>query len=304
MKLSKLYLIGLLAMVPTLSQAEILAFNDDNWAFIAGTQISEKDGQQALRLGVPAEGMPFGFGLAVAKTAPFTNGIIAYDVKFEKGRTFGGLRFRVQGQGDFEDFYLRGHQSGNPDANQYMPQYNGIPSWQLYYGPQYTSPTSYVEGWNSIKMAISGNLMDVFINDMEKPALTVELKREEQTGGLALWGLNIGGEVWYANVDIKPMETVEILGTPVAEITPETGTIMNWDISTTFDSSTANGDSSKLSFTNIDASATGVLDLARVQGIEKGKDTAYARIVFNSDSDQTKAFSFGFSDKATIYLNG
>ncbi len=303
MKPLNLVLTGLLVLTAALAKAEILPFDDDNWVFVAGTQIGEQGDQQTLRLGVPAEGAPFGFGLAIAKTAPFTNAIVEYDIKLTKGRTFGGLRFRVQGEGDFEDFYLRGHQSGNPDANQYMPQYNGVASWELYYGPQYSSPSIYNEGWNRVRMAISGDLMDVFINDMEKPALTIVLKREEQTGGLALWGLTLGGEVWYANVDVQPMETVEIIGTPVPEAAAQAGTVMNWEVSEAFDGTTASGDAQGLSFSSIVTETTGMLNLGRVQGLAKGKDTAYARLIINADSNQTKAFAFGFSDRATVYLN-
>jgi hypothetical protein len=302
--LVKLFLAGLVSGIPALVQAEILPFNEDNWAFIAGTEIKEYNGQQALQLGVPAPGAPFGFGMAIAKVAPFANGVIEYDVDFGDGPVFAGARLRVQGQGDFEDFYMRGHQSGNPDANQYMPQYNGMASWELYNGAPYSAPTTYLDGWNRVKLVISGALMDVFINDMDKPAFTTVLKREEMAGGFALWGLNIGGAAWFANVDIKAGDDVQIVGTPVPEAVATDATVINWEVSETFDRSNQDGSTDGLSFGAIAAEASGMLNLARVQGVSEGNDTAYARVVILSDRAQVKAFELGFSDVATLYLNG
>ena len=46
-------------------------------------------------------------------------------------------------EANYENFYIRPHQSGNPDANQYQPVFNGSASWQLYYGPEYAAPVEY-----------------------------------------------------------------------------------------------------------------------------------------------------------------
>ena len=40
-----------------------------------------------------------------------------------------------------------------------------------------------------------------------------------------------------------------------------------------------------------------------IQGIKKGKDTVFARIVIASKVDQIKKLEFGFSDKVKVYLN-
>jgi len=115
-------------------EGESVPFTPENWNFIGGTEITQHLGVDALQLAVPEEGAPFAFGAAILKDQAFGNGVIEYDVSFGETRTFAGLNFRVQGPGNGENFYLRAHQSGNPDANQYMTNYNGIPSWQLYYG--------------------------------------------------------------------------------------------------------------------------------------------------------------------------
>jgi len=185
-----------------------------------------------------------------------------------------------------------------------MTQYNGVPSWQLLYGPSYTAPTQYVDGWNRVKLVIAEDLMDVFINDMETPAFTTAPRRDEKTGGMALWGLTLGGEVWIANVDIKPMDEVEIIGEMVPEAVASAATVMNWEVSNTVSRDSVNGDTSGLEFVDAPTASTGMLNLATVQGISEGQDTAYARVIITSDQAQTKAFELGFSDMATVFLNG
>ncbi len=304
MRIYPLTLAALLSSSPMMGRADPLTFTDENWAFIMGSEVVDHAGKRALRLAVPTGGARFGFGLAVAKVAPFTNGTIEYEVDFGEGMIFAGSRLRIQGQGDFEDVYFRGHQSGNADASQYMAQYNGIPSWQLYDGPNNSAATVFNEGWNKVKLVISGDLMDVFINDMEVPAFTTMLKRKEQTGGLALWGFGIGAEAWFANYEVTPADAPEIIGTPAPEAMAAAGTVLQWQVSETFDGSTQTGSSEGMDFTSIDTWESGMLDLARVQGISDGQDTAYARVVVISDSARSKAFEFGFSDEATVYLNG
>jgi len=287
-------------------------FVEENWVFIGGTEVVDLDGQQALQLGVKQDGAPFGFGTAQLKRAPFTNGIIEYDILFGQTRTFAGISFRAQDAGNFENFYMRAHQSGNPDANQYMPNYNGIQSWQLYYGEQYSAPTNYsFDEWMSVKLVISGKLADIYIGDMSEPEFSVELKRDEQTGGIGLWAFDIGGPVWFANFKITPMDSVEIVGTPVMEQPASEGTVMSWQVSSAFDGATLAGNDmlpkdmiSGLSFQALDADVTGITNLAKLQGVAPGQDTVFAKVIINSQSDQTKQFQFGFSDAAKVYLNG
>jgi len=49
----------------------------------------------------------------------FVNGAIEFDIAFPKARCFPGISFRMADSANGEVFYLRPHQSGNPDAMQY-----------------------------------------------------------------------------------------------------------------------------------------------------------------------------------------
>ena len=64
-------------------------------------------------------------GIATVADARFVNGWIEFDMAFTGERGFMGAIWRVQDTKDYEEFYLRPHQSGNPDATQYTPVFHG-----------------------------------------------------------------------------------------------------------------------------------------------------------------------------------
>src|ERR671913_1294665 len=82
-------------------------------------------------------------GVAAVKDSRFTNGVIEFDIALPRERGFMGAVWRVQDFENYEEFYMRPHQSGNPDANQYTPVFNGAPAWQIYYGEAYAAPSRY-----------------------------------------------------------------------------------------------------------------------------------------------------------------
>jgi hypothetical protein len=56
------------------------------------------------------------------------------------------------------------HQSGNPDATQYAPTFNGIAGWQLYHGPRYTIPFSFrFDEWFTVRILFAGRLAEIYM---------------------------------------------------------------------------------------------------------------------------------------------
>ena len=127
-------------------------------------------------------------GQAYLKDFEFTNGIIEFDLYITPRRGFPGVMFRWQDQDNFEEFYMRPHQTGNPDANQYTPVFNKLAGWQLYYGNAYSKAYRYkMDQWTHVKLVVSGTRAEVYIDDMEKPLLHIpELKRPLQAGSVGL----------------------------------------------------------------------------------------------------------------------
>ena len=298
-----------LLLAGTAAHAEKVDLSSEALTLIGGAVVEQHAGRDALALGRAQEGAPFGFGAAVLNDVFLKDGTIEYDVIFGDTRTFAGLMFRAQGPDDAEEFYMRAHQSGNPDATQYMPRYNGVPSWQLYYGPQFATPITHTfDEWTHIKLEISDARADIFIGDMSAPALAVDLIRDPAVGGLSLWGLNLGGEAWFSNIEVTPSETLELAGTPVPPVEAGQGTVMSWSVSQAFDGALLGGiklpDDLPEASNVLSADTNGIANLARIQGVAEGADTVLSEVTVTSETAQMVAFKVGFSDDAKVYLNG
>jgi len=72
-------------------------------------------------------------GIAYLKDASFLDGTIEFDICLSYQVSFSGLVFRLIDPANYEELYLRAHQSDYPDAFQYTPSFNGDPGWQLYH---------------------------------------------------------------------------------------------------------------------------------------------------------------------------
>ena len=77
-------------------------------------------------------------GAIIARGANLRDGIIEADINFPQQRGFPGIIFRIENDINMENFYVRPHQSGNPDATQYTPIFNDYAGWQLYHGEGYS----------------------------------------------------------------------------------------------------------------------------------------------------------------------
>src|SRR5579871_5032881 len=112
-------------------------------------------------------------GGAELKDITFSDGTIEFDVN-TIGRGAPGIAFRQQDKDNFELLYLR------PDPScpafkaciQYAPQTHGVLLWDFF--PQYENRAPLREnGWNHIRMIVSGRRMNVFVNDSPFPTLEV-----------------------------------------------------------------------------------------------------------------------------------
>ena len=131
--MKKLFLYSTLALClltcSTESYSQTIPFDSNRWEIIA------KEGKVIDYLG--RKSLVLQSGYAIVKDSQFTDGVIEFDIALTGELGFMGAIWRVQDAGNFEEFYLRPHHSGNPDANQYQPVFNGLAAWQLYYGEGY-----------------------------------------------------------------------------------------------------------------------------------------------------------------------
>ena len=288
----------------TVTNAEQYSFDSDSWEIEAEeAAIVDYLGQRALKI----QG-----GAATLKDVQLANGIVEFDIAVSPRRGFAGSSFRIQDTQNFEHFYIRPHQSGNPDANQYNPVFNGLSSWQLYHGAGYGVPVEYkYDEWMHVKIVYSAQRAEIYI-DSDTPSLFVkELKRSFASGGVGVDASNFA-PAHFANFELSPLPDDYVFtetGKESTDVLKET--VSSWLVSDVFD-----GDSlanvhqldelfkDARQWTPLDAEPGGITNLARIQGLAPDKDTAFARLVITSDKKQLKGLSLGYSDVVAVYANG
>jgi hypothetical protein len=285
-----------------LQAEDIIPFTSDLWVIDAqDKKIEEYAGKQSLYLKN---------GAAYLKDVAFTNGIIEFDINFGKQRGFMGVMFRMADKANYEEFYLRPHQSGNPDALQYTPVDNTLAAWQLYHGEGYSAAFPYTfDAWMHVKLVIAGDQGEVYINNSENPVLFMhDLKRETKAGTIGIKTLGENGR--YANFSFTKTDNPALKGKATAAEQTETGTITSWQISNTFDEKQLE---SKVALTETDVKAlswqklatekSGLANIAKLASLTEKHNTVFARVIIESDKEQVKKFTFGFSDRVKVFVN-
>jgi len=249
-------------------------------------------------------------GHAVLKGVTFGNGTIEFDVN-TIGRGAPGIAFREQDEKNFELVYLR------PDPAcpafhaciQYTPQTHGVLLWDLF--PQYQTRAALREnGWNHIKMVVSGRRMNVFVNDAPSPTLAVgRLEGDAMTGGLHLEGPGT-----FANIVITP-EAVDGLS-PEAAKDPtdgDRGLVRNWRLSK-FSSLPNDKDpvyhdmpGASDQWKTISTERNGLVNLSREYGRplpEPNRAVAWLKTTITSDRKQMKKVDIGWTREIWVFVNG
>jgi hypothetical protein len=298
---------GALLSMMTLSPPQPVPFDSARWRRDAAeSRVEEHLGRRSLYL----KG-----GIATVADASFTHGSIEFDIAFTGERGFMGGVWRVQDPKNYEEFYVRPHQSGNPDANQYTPVFHGVSGWQLYHGPRYTVPVTYhFNEWIRVRILFAGAQAEIYVGDMDKPVLFVDgLKRDVAPGSV---GVSAGAfaPAWFSNFSFQETERPPIQGRPgPPEPTPE-GVIPSWWVSDVFSEGALEGKTvlrpddpvvlAGRRWTRLETEPSGLANLARVQGVHFRQNTVLARQVIRSDREQIAKLDFGFSDRVRVYLNG
>ncbi len=298
-----LFFLLLIIILKVYAQTNI-PFNSPRWKITAKEAVLEE------YLGKPC--LKITNGSALLSDAAFRNGIIEFDIAIEHARYFPGMGFRVQDSANAEEFYLRPHQSGNPDAMQYYPEFNGSGGWQLYYGRGFGNAHALpFDRWLHIKMLIKNDQGEVYFDDEKEPVLFMEkLKRPIAAGMISLenqWPV----AARYANFSYTATDDVTLKSKPVPFEPLPAGVITTWQVSSPFDEKLVNNkpllssfDTSSLTWQSLTVEERGVADLSILAGAVPGKNTVFARVVIESEKAETKKLTFGFSDRAKLYFNG
>ncbi len=311
MKMMKMAVLGLALLPAALHAQQTLEFDGRTWVSASpDAKVEQFMGREALLLrngGVFLEGVEF------------QNGVIEYDMATTGHRSFVGAAFRLREtpRSEYEQFYVRPHQTGRFDATQYTPEINGLAAWQLF--PEFNAAVDIPRGeWLHVRLVVEGPRMEAYVGDMEEPTLVVEKLRLD--GGPGLVGLTsnfpeAGALDLYPTafsnvrilIDESPAEPRTGAGLNVAP-----GTIAAWSLSESHA-----GLAGELR--DLDADALGAMTWETISTDAQGRINiaehrsflpdargghVYARVNIRSDQPQTKQFNFGFSDRGLVFLNG
>ena len=265
-------------------------------------------------------------GAAFLKDFEMRDGVIDVDVATPAARGFFGFDVRIdKDQVDYEEIYLRQHESGQADAMQYTPVLNTGRNWQIYNGPGFTGAVEIPRNvWFNLRLELTGAQARLFVSDMEKPALVMsDLKSGVQRGGVAL--LDLIGATYFSNFEIRTTPDA-----PWERHLPAMppNTITHWDLSPAFDALARDleqpltaAEAAGMQWQPVEAEAPGFVVINRYRPSphprvsfqsdfstrlepQPGMKVVYARTSIDSDRDQVKKLEIGYSDDVSVFLNG
>jgi len=152
-------------------------------------------------------------GLAWISGVAFSEGTIELEIKGkdQQGQSFVGIAFHGQDDKAFDAVYLRpfNFQAAAPERRSHSIQYVSMPEhdWsdlRKNHPGKYEAaiaPAPDPASWVKLKVVVEGKTVAAFVNDANKPALTVELLSGRLKGKVALWVGN-GSDGWFKNLRV------------------------------------------------------------------------------------------------------
>lgn len=302
-KIQTLIVLSLLIQCSGLWAQKVIPMDTINWSFRQAQAyvIENFKGKSAVYL----QG---GMNL---KNFRFLNGTIEYDVYLKEEQAFPGVYFRAMGPHG-EQFFLRPHLSGKPDANQAAPLLNGITPWQLMFGPKYSFSYKYkFNDWTHVKVVVNGDKAQVFLDGAKKPNLSWNLTMNLEEGEIVFRGGNRSG-MHIANViiDKNAMELVDF--SPIKR-DPIKGLVPTWVISDKFEEKLLEAPENfkkviaarKWGRTiEVEEGTAANISRQEIRYNAKPGNTVFAKIEITSNKKQLKLLDFGYSDRVVVILNG
>lgn len=292
--------------------ARAVPFSDGGWQIEGKGSVGTVDGRDTLTLEN---------GIAYRRDVALEDGVIEVDVKVTRRRSFVYVKFRMADPGNYEEFYLRPHKSGLPDAVQYAPVFQGASAWQLYHGPGGTAAVEFQPGvWTRVRIVLQGRRAALFVGDGAAPVVVVaRMARDPRPGFLALNGFLPQGTpgdepvARFSNLTIRPgpVADAEIPAAPPAATAP-TGLVRTWAISGLLPVSaplTVPDLPALPALTALQVVETepqGFVNFHRHVPLAAGSrvGAVAARVHVRADREGVRTFDLGYSDVATVFVNG
>lgn len=269
-----------------------------NWNVSEETTFEKFDNRETLVLNG---------GRVMVKNQKFTNGTIEVEVYANTIRSFAGITFRKQNN-NMEEVYMRMHKSNQVDAVQYTPIFNNESNWQLFREKQ-ARVSFKKKGWNSLRIEVNNQIAEVFVNDTK--VMTIDkLRTEHNTGEIGLFALFSNR---FSNFRFTPKDAVKSAKKD-SVVVVDPSIITKWEITKSKPYKAGEiqfEDFLKEEYITVETEPTGLLPISKhVKKSSSGnfeqneEEYIVASTTVHSDNDETKLFSFDYSDRIIVYLNG
>lgn len=281
------------------AQGEPIPFASGRWVAVNG-EVGEIDGR------------PYRTGSAYLPNIAFENGVIEYDVMLDGSRGYPGITFRATSLHDYEHLYMRPHAGLRTDGLQYAPAFGPGSDWQLYHGPGYTASIAMPTGrWIHIRVEILGRRARVFYDGGAEPVLVIDDLKHDPVAGPV--GFRSAPDFSARFADFQVTKTDDLDFPPLVEPLRPRGLVAEWEVSQSF--KTTDVDASgypgaelmeQIDWKTAGSEPSGLLNISRTARRSSGGqgDVAFARLILQAAKQETRKFSFGYSDYVTVFLNG
>jgi hypothetical protein len=249
-------------------------------------------------------------GGAVLKDLIFNDGTIEYDInEYEDSKDIAGVWFRQQGQDSAESFYLRVGTDcpASIECIQYSPVSHGNEEWDVYPEFQAQAPVK-ASGWNHVKLVISGQRMNVYVNGEIHASLAVA----RLAGAASSGQVQLRGDAMFANLDIKPGAVEGLAPAPlISAADTDRRYVRQWQLSPVStlargaEISYAERPAAGVAWEKITAESKGFVNIGRQHGTTRGvPDLAWLQTSLHSDHPQVKHVALGWAREIWVFVNG
>ena len=292
-------------IVITLNAQKTIPLDTTNWNIQAKSyEFVKYKGKDAIHIDQ---------GVLVLKDKKFLNGTIEFDMFLPEDRTYPGVMFRADEKFlNGEQWFVRTHLSGLEDCNQAAPATNGITPFQFYFGPKYSFAYNYkYNDWTHVKVVVNNNKAQVYLDHSETPNLSWKLFNEPKAGGILIRGSRL--PIHIADIKINE-DNYQLKDFNPIENKPIDGLIESWKISDKFKESDLDKiDNLKAVISKrtwnhtiyVEEGVSANISRKVVRYDDQPKlNTVFAKLIIDSEKEQTKFFDFGYSDRVVVILNG
>lgn len=303
-------LISALALGASASAQETLQYDGQTWQVTAA-----ETGAVRVEQALGREALYISRGQAWRRDVDLQDFVLEYDYASTEQSGFIGVNWRAADADSLEQFYVRPHQSGQPDAAQYLPVLHGIAGWQIYAGPNEAQATDLpAREWIRVRIVAIGDAADIFVGDMETPLLHVaDLGSETSGGAIGLymsdrpWMQGTGS--WFSNISMRAVTAQDQLIGESRNTDPLPDTLIeSWQVSGVFDEAQLEAGYAPPELdgarSSLAVEPNGIANISRLVRPSAGANTVLAEVTLNADEAMTRELSFGYSDRVRLYLNG